>query len=58
MRLRVFDSIEELNDFLADKKKADIKIKSFLVKEETDNHGKVVYTFVERFFVYERQTRS
>jgi len=51
MKIKVFDRIEELNEYLKNNKKViDVRFKSFLPKENKDG----TYQVIDRFMVIEK----
>lgn len=55
MTSKIFDSLDALNEYLADKKSKNVQIifKSYVVGETKSMGGKTTYTMVDRFLVLE-----
>lgn len=56
MHVRIFETIDELNEFLKHRKPNDVDIKyqSEVVQKTIDKLGKVTYEILDRFLVIER----
>ena len=55
MKVKIFDSIEATNEYLADKKRKNIEIKfqSEVVGQSKDKNGLPIYQINDRFLIIE-----